>query len=71
MATMFSKPKKPKIDTSAQDEAAARARAQDEELKKKEAASSRLYAGRNQGRGLLLNAGTGDAGVGSTPTTLG
>lgn len=71
MGGMFKK-KKPKIDDSAQKEAERRAAEQEAKLKKEEAASTRFLAGRNAGRGLLLNAATGESGTGAPPSgTLG
>jgi hypothetical protein len=70
MGGMFKK-KKPKIDDSAQKEAERRAAEQESKNKKEEAAQNRFYAGRNAGRGLLTYAGTGDAGVSGTKSTLG
>lgn len=70
MGGLFKK-KKPKIDDSAQKEAERRASEQEAKLKKEEAASTRFLAGRNAGRGLLLNASTGEGGAPAPSGTLG
>lgn len=69
MGGMFSKKKPPKIDDSAQKEAERRAAEQEAKLKSQEGAENRFLTGRNAGRGLLINAATGESGV--KPTTLG
>lgn len=70
MTALFSSPPKiPAPDTSAQQRAEARADAQDKKLADEEKSRSSALAGRNRGRGLLVNRSTGDMGVQSN--TLG
>lgn len=59
----------PKVDTSAQDQAAADAKAEKDKLKRENDAKLRARRGRSSGRGLLTT--FGEAGVSELQDTLG